>query len=99
MSEFSRNIDTEPMRKKDRARVQATRTVLAFLTERHRIHDDKPRIPGEIGSVLLPHEYEQPELPLTPHLTQPVIERTDAAQLAQTMVQNQHGWDSMGNYY
>lgn len=66
MSEFSRNTDTEPMGRKQRARFQAAHTVISFLTERHPIR------PGAIGGVLLPHEY-QPELPLeTPPLTQPL---------------------------
>lgn len=91
MSEFSKNVETDPMSKRQRRRYAAAHTIVSFLTERHPIRE---RVPGAVGSVLMPHEY-QPELPFTaPPLTQPVLERTEAAQLAQTM----HGYDANGEY-
>ena len=48
---------------------KATRAVISGLTERHTQEpfpamSDHYRVPGAIGSVLLPHEYEQPQLPI-----------------------------------
>lgn len=105
MSEYSRNQSTEGMSRKHRARINATRVVLSFLTERHGIHEtpepEPSRIPGQIGSVALPHELDIDMYRCAqPHLTQPVLlERTDTAQAAFVQVTDRlHGWTGDGEY-
>ena len=64
MSEFSRNFDTEPMSKRQRTRFEGARVVLHGLIDHHTIQ------PGAMGTVKLPHEYDDPQqlvLPVEPH--------------------------------
>lgn len=53
--EFSKNLTTEPIGRKQRERYHAAHTVISFLTERHPIHEIiepvPSDIPGQIGSV------------------------------------------------
>lgn len=72
-----------------RSNAQAVRDVIAGLTDRHTAPvfpamSDHYRIPGAIGSVLLPHEYDAPDV----HY--PTQEAIDAIN---------RGWDSEGNYH
>ena len=60
MSEFSRNMDTEPMSRSQRNRVQGVRSVLAGLVQHHPIYEQ----PGAIGTVKLPHDYEPTQMVL-----------------------------------
>lgn len=86
MTEFSRNQDTEPMSRRRRARIEATRTVLSFLTERHPIYIP-PTVPGQIGAVLLPQEYA-PEDFARPYEPSPTL-----------IEDTREGLDGDGNYH
>ncbi len=86
MGEFSKNSNTEGMRRKDRRRIDAARTVIHFLTDRHEV--PKGTIPGSVGTVLDTFTIEPVPEP-TP-ISQPIIERTEIAQL--------HGWSIDGSY-
>lgn len=87
MGEFTKNIETEPMGWRQRARVRDLRVVLDFLTQRHT---------GTAEPFMSDH-YHAPEPLVT---VEPIIlERTDVAQLEFDLTtQTTHGFDIDGNY-
>lgn len=71
-------------RRPNRRAIDVQCVVKAFQEQEER-DERRQRIPGQIGSALMPHEYEiEPiDIPTSPPLTQPVIE---------------HGWNINGEY-